>query len=243
MSYLLISSFWQKMWIVNSDSVVQFSGKAQTSEAETYRRNSSERERDWGLERFCVRPWRRGWGRRDADATWWAPGAAPARLSTCVIVAAQVCLHPPLRGERASFRRLVQQPCVRVDPGSSIDASTRRRFWKSRRVDVPDESCPPVAHRLSRLGHDEFREPAFRNSVKLARVCIAVLADATSQRARRRLVAPVLGRRDDVPGEQTSTLVDVNRGNWVSAKGLAVIEIYGQWLTSGVIILNTLPIM
>lgn len=37
---------------------------------------------------------------------------------------------------------------------------------RRRRVDDPDERCPPVAHRLSRLGHDEFREPATRNAVE-----------------------------------------------------------------------------
>ena len=89
-------------------------------------------------------PGRRGW---DADTAW-------CGASSSLDVVAQVCQPPALRPRRRHLDGRWKRTVIDV---------------RRRRVDDPDERCPPVAHRLSRLGHDEFREPATRNAVELGR--------------------------------------------------------------------------
>lgn len=195
-----------------------------------------ETKKDRWLERLCVRPWGRGWGRRDADATWWAPGAAPARLSTCVIVAAQVCLHPPLRGERAFFRRLAYVLILGR-------RSTRRRVDVSeRRVDV--SMFPTRAAHLSLTACRGSVTTSFASRPSETRWSSFESASRCWPTRRRSV-------NDDASWRQFSdvatTYQENRRPRWwmlievieLRRKGcLAVIEIYGQWLTSGVIILN-----
>lgn len=60
-----------------------------------------------------------------------------------------------------------------------------------RHVDDLDESCPPVAHRLSRLGRYEFRDAATRNAEKVVEgPAVATPNNADGQ--------------DDVPWRQSS---------------------------------------
>lgn len=146
----------------------------------------AEEENSKGFEWLYTRSWAKGLGRRHGMMGAWC-GA-----SSSLDLVAQVCQPPALRPRRRHLDGRWKRTVIDV---------------RCRRVDDPDERCPPVAHRLSRLGHDEFREPATRNAVELGR------ASASRRwpgvwRGRRRPVAPVLGRRDALPGMHTSMPVD-----------------------------------
>ena len=105
-------------------------------------------ENSKGFEWLYTRSWAKGLGRRHGMMGAWC-GA-----SSSLDLVAQVCQPPALRPRRRHLDGRWKRTVIDV---------------RRRRVDDPDERCPPVAHRLSRLGHDEFREPATRNAVELGR--------------------------------------------------------------------------
>lgn len=134
-------------------------------------------------------PGRRGW---DADTAWWAPDAAPARLSTW---SHRCASHPPSA------------------PEDVTSTAAGRGRWSTCDVDVsmiPTRGAhlSLTACRSSVTTSFVSRLPGTRWSS--AEFGVATLADVW--RGRRRPMAPVLGRRDALPGRHTSMWVAERMG-------------------------------
>jgi len=96
--------------------------------------------------------------------------------------------HPRHRSSATDVATSVNHRTVQTTPSTSASAGRRR---------INDGNCPPVAHRLSRLGRNEFSNAANMTVKELFRVVVT----PASLRWRQRPVAPVLRRRDAVAGE------------------------------------------
>ncbi|KAG7210943.1 hypothetical protein KM043_016317 [Ampulex compressa] len=78
--------------------------------------------------------------------------------------------------------RVCQLGTLLLPPRSALTAVTRRStpdvdvVSGGPRVDDPDANCPPVAHRLSRLGRNEFFDAASRALEEFADVAMPAVS-------------------------------------------------------------------
>lgn len=134
----------------------------------------------------------------------------------------QVCRRDARRDGHPRHRPFATDIATSVSRWTVRTTSTTSASEGGRRIN--DGNCPPVAHRLSRLGRNEFSDAAGMSAEELRR---GVVMPASSC-WRQRPVAPVLGRRDAGAGEHDArkwpavdrSLVDCHHcepGSWMIA--------------------------
>lgn len=119
----------------------------------------------------------------------------PATPSTPQVCRRDARRRPARRDGRPRRRPSATDVATSVSRRTVPTTSTMSASGGGRRIN--DGNCPPVAHRLSRLGRNEFSDAASMNAMKFRRGVVT----PTSSRWRQRPVAPVLGRRDARAGE------------------------------------------